>query len=30
VCDQNVAPGSRVSAIGHIDFGVVKLDESCP
>jgi hypothetical protein len=30
VCDQNVAPGRRVSATGHIDFGVVKLAETCP
>lgn len=30
VCTQNVSPGTRVSAIAHIDFGVVKLDESCP
>ena len=30
VCSQNVRPGTTVSAIGHIDFGVVKLWESCP
>jgi hypothetical protein len=30
VCTQNVPTGDRVSAIGHIDFGVVKLDETCP
>lgn len=30
VCNQNVPSGSRVSAIGHIDFGVVKLTETCP
>lgn len=30
VCSQNVSPGSTVSAIGHIDFGVVKSYESCP
>ncbi|WP_375478812.1 hypothetical protein [uncultured Jatrophihabitans sp.] len=30
VCDQNVRPGARVGAVGHIDFGVVKLDEQCP
>jgi hypothetical protein len=30
VCDQNVRSGKRISAIAHIDFGVVKLDESCP
>ena len=30
VCNQNVAAGSTASEIEHIDFGVVKLDESCP
>jgi 5'(3')-deoxyribonucleotidase len=30
VCNQNVVPGTRVSAVAHIDFGVVKLSESCP
>ena len=30
VCDQNVAPGTNASPIQHIDFGVVKLDETCP
>lgn len=30
VCTQNVPPGTKASAIEHIDFGVVKLDESCP
>lgn len=30
VCSQNVAPGTKVSAVGHIVFSVVKLDESCP
>jgi hypothetical protein len=30
VCIQNVPPGQRVSAIEHIDFGVVKLNEACP
>ena len=30
VCSQNVAPGTRVSAVAHIVFSVVKLDESCP
>jgi hypothetical protein len=29
VCTQNLAPGSKASAIEHIDFGVVKLAESC-
>lgn len=30
VCTQNVAPGTRVGPAAHIDFGVVKIDESCP
>jgi hypothetical protein len=32
VCDQNVAPGQRVTGAveGAIDFGVVKRDEVCP
>jgi hypothetical protein len=30
ICTQNIQPGRRVSAIGHIDFGVVKVYESCP
>jgi hypothetical protein len=30
VCTQNVDAGTRVSAVGHIDFGVVKTYESCP
>jgi hypothetical protein len=30
VCNQNVAPGERVSAVAHVDFGVVKVYESCP
>lgn len=30
VCTQNVAPGTRVGPAAHVDFGVVKLDESCP
>jgi hypothetical protein len=30
VCSQNVPPGTRASAIEHIVFSVVKLDESCP
>ncbi len=29
VCTQNVAPGSKLGPTAHIDFGVVKLDESC-
>lgn len=30
VCTQNVAPGTKVGPTAHIDFGVVKLNESCP
>ena len=32
VCDQNVAAGDRVTGQveGAIDFGVVKLEETCP
>ncbi len=30
VCTQDVAPGRKASATEHIDFGVVKQDESCP
>ncbi len=30
VCTQNLPQGATVSAVGHVDFGVVKLDESCP
>lgn len=30
VCDQNIAAGATLSATSRIDFGVVKLDESCP
>jgi hypothetical protein len=30
VCAQNAATGTKMSAIAHIDFGVVKLNESCP
>lgn len=30
VCDQNIAAGSTLSTTSKIDFGVVKLDESCP
>jgi hypothetical protein len=30
VCDQNVAPGVRVTDAMSIDFGVVKVDEACP
>jgi hypothetical protein len=32
VCDQNVAPGQRVTGDveGQLDFGVVKRGETCP
>jgi hypothetical protein len=30
VCSQNVAPGTKVGPAAHIDFGVVKIDETCP
>ena len=30
VCSQNVAPGTVLTTSSTIDFGVVKLDESCP
>lgn len=30
VCGQNVPPGQRVSAVGHIVFSVVKDYEDCP
>ena len=30
VCTQHVPPGEAVTAEDEIDFGVVKLDESCP
>lgn len=30
VCTQNVPAGAKASAVEHIDFGVVKLSESCP
>lgn len=30
VCDQNIAAGSTLSTTSKIDFGVVKLDETCP
>lgn len=29
VCDQNIAPGATITAASSIDFGAVKLDESC-
>src|SRR5262245_24476255 len=30
VCDQNIAAGAAISPTSKIDFGVVKLDETCP
>jgi hypothetical protein len=30
VCSQNIAPGAALTAASKVDFGVVKLDESCP
>lgn len=30
VCTQNVAPGAPLTSTSRVDFGVVKLDESCP
>lgn len=30
VCTQNIAPGSTLTSTSKIDFGVVKLDETCP
>ena len=30
VCTQNILAGTTVSAVGHIDFGVVKIYETCP
>jgi hypothetical protein len=30
ICTQNIAPGSTLTATSKIDFGVVKLDETCP
>lgn len=30
VCTQNVRPGTTITAATKIDFGVVKLAESCP
>ncbi|MFI7673045.1 PASTA domain-containing protein [Actinophytocola sp. NPDC049390] len=29
VCTQNLAPGEALSPESEVDFGVVKLDESC-
>jgi hypothetical protein len=30
VCDQNVAPGTPITADSDIDFGVVRVEETCP
>jgi hypothetical protein len=30
VCTQNLPAGSKASDVEHIDFGVVKLSETCP
>jgi hypothetical protein len=30
VCSQNITDGATVSASDTVDFGVVKLSESCP
>ncbi|MEU3919560.1 PASTA domain-containing protein [Streptomyces sp. NPDC029004] len=30
VCDQNYAPGKTISAGTELDFGTVKLSETCP
>jgi hypothetical protein len=30
VCSQNIAPGTQITAGDKIDFGAVKLSESCP
>jgi len=30
VCTQNVEPGAPVTTASRIDFGVVKLEETCP
>jgi hypothetical protein len=30
VCTQNVEPGQQLTTESQIDFGVVKLEESCP
>jgi hypothetical protein len=29
VCSQNVPPGETITSSSRIDFGVVKIDESC-
>jgi hypothetical protein len=30
VCTQNVAPGATITTDTRIDFGAVKVDETCP
>lgn len=30
VCSQNIPPGTTIDGGTRIDFGAVKLDESCP
>lgn len=30
VCSQNIAPGATLTTESQVDFGVVKLEESCP
>ena len=30
VCTQNIAPGEALTTDSEVDFGVVKLEESCP
>jgi hypothetical protein len=30
VCSQNVATGAPITSASRIDFGAVKVDESCP
>lgn len=30
VCDQNIAPGTQITFSSVVDFGAVKLSESCP
>lgn len=30
VCTQNVAAGTKIGQLAHVDFGVVKSSEQCP
>jgi hypothetical protein len=30
VCSQNIRPGATITKDSRIDFGAVKLEESCP